>query len=427
MKIQEFISKTEKGALDATFSSLYGKASEMLEYQTKRYAKALESFSEIFPNRDDVRIYSAPGRTEIGGNHTDHQQGAVLAGAVNLDAVAVVSFHEDRIIRLKSEGFDMITVSLDDTDIHKGETGTSAIVRGIAAGFQALGVNIGGFDAYCTSDVMCGSGISSSAAFEILVCTIIDSYYNGGANGALGNARMGWYAETVYFGKKCGLLDQTVSSLGGLVSIDFADIDNPAVEKIDCEFAESGYTLCITDTKSSHADLTDDYVAIRNEMEQVASYFGEKILSRVDEQKFYDSIPQIRKVSSDRAVMRAAHFFSETRRAKQEAEALKNRDFDLFLSLVNQSGASSLELLQNLYSSKRPTNQEIPLAIMLSKKILDGKGAVRVHGGGFAGTIQAFVPDALVDAYVEEMERIFGNGACYKLGIRSVGGVEILV
>ena len=259
----------------------------------------------------------------------------------------------------------------------------------------------------------------------MLICTVIDEHYNKEKSSALEMARIGWFAETTYFGKKCGLLDQTVSAFGGLVGIDFSDVANPIIEKIDYDFSQSGYTLCITDTKSSHEDLTDDYVAIREEMEAIAAFFGKKVLSQVDEAKFYESISELRQKTTDRAVMRAAHFFDETRRAKEEAESLKNGDFDTFLKLVNESGDSSSALLQNLYSTKHPTRQDLPLAIMVSKRILGGKGAVRVHGGGFAGTIQAFVPNELVETYSKEMEKIFGRDTCLKLTIRPVGGVEI--
>ena len=427
MNTENVIANLNNGAYNPLFSRLYGSKKQSLEYQVQRYIKAIESFKMFFSNREQIKIFSAPGRTEIGGNHTDHQQGRVLAGAVNLDAIAIVSFHNEGFIRLKSEGFDMIQVDLADTAIHPGESGDTAIVRGIVARFKEMGVTVEGFDAYTTSDVIRGGGISSSAAFEILVCTIINEHYNKGNGSPLDMARIGWFAETTYFGKKCGLLDQTVSSFGGLVGIDFADVVNPIIEKIDYNFVQSGYTLCITDTKSSHEDLTDDYVAIREEMEAIAAFFGKKVLSQVDEAKFYESISELRQKTTDRAVMRAAHFFDETRRAKDEAESLKNGDFDTFLKLVNESGDSSSTLLQNLYSTKHPTSQALPLAIMISKRILGDKGAVRVHGGGFAGTIQAFVPNDLVEAYATEIEKIFGKGACLKLTIRPVGGVEIKI
>ena len=424
METKEIVSKLQNDKEIPLFRTIYG---DSYEGQRERYKKAIDKFEKLFGEDLDVKIYSAPGRTEIGGNHTDHQQGSVLAGAVNLDAIAIVHFHNKGFINLKSEGFDMVTISLDDTKPHPGELGTAAIVRGIAAKFMEKGVTVGGFDAYCTSDVMCGGGISSSAAFETLVCTIIDEQYNKERCNALEIARIGWFAETTYFGKKCGLLDQTVSAYGGLVGIDFSDVANPIIDTIEYDFSKSGYTLCITDTKSSHEDLTDDYVAIREEMEAIAGFFGEKILSRVNEDRFYESIPKLREVASDRAVMRAAHFFSETKRAKMEASALKNGYFEKFLELVNESGESSASLLQNLYSTKHPTKQDLPLAIMISKKVLKGRGAVRVHGGGFAGTIQAFVPNDLVDEYVYEIEKIFGENTCHKLTIRPVGGTEVRI
>ena len=279
---------------------------------------------------------------------------------------------------------------------------------------------------YTTSDVICGGGISSSAAFETLIGTVVNQKYNNGESTAFEIAKYGWFAENVYFGKKCGLLDQTVSSHGGLVSINFEDEGNPIIEKIDFDFEKFGYTLCITDTKSSHENLTDDYVAIREEMKQVAEYFACEVLSEVNDKAFYTEIANLRKVCSDRAIMRAMHFFAETKRAKKEADALKNKDIDGFLKLVNESGMSSANLLQNLYSNNTPTEQAIPLALAISKSILGNKGAVRVHGGGFAGTIQAFVPTEMVKEYKDSIERIFGDGSCHQMKIRPVGGIEIL-
>jgi len=425
MKICDVLQKIENNTFLKVYKNLYGSSEEVLSYQKQRYHDAVRCFSELYPKRDDIRIFSAPGRTEIGGNHTDHQNGCVLAAAVNLDVIAVVSFHRDGVIHLKSEGYDAFTVKLDDLSVQPCERGTAAMVRGVLAKFSDLGAKIGGFDLYCTSDVLSGSGISSSAAFETLVGTIIDTYYNESRAGAVEIARIGQFAENVYFGKKSGLMDQMVSSVGGLVSIDFYDTDNPEIKRYDFDFEKHGYCLCITDTKGSHADLTDDYVAIRSEMESVAALFGKKQLREVSENMFYDAIPELRKKCSDRAVLRAAHFFSENSRALQEADALKSGNLENFLCLVNASGDSSAQLLQNLYSNSNPVQQEIPLAIMLSKRILGGSGAVRVHGGGFAGTIQAFVPLELEKRYRCEMNRIFGENACQKLRIRPVGGVEI--
>ena len=423
MNICEVLQGIENDEFLSIFGELYGTAEP--EYRKKRYLGAVKRFAELYPERRDIRIFSAPGRTEIGGNHTDHQHGCVLAAAVNLDIIGVVSFHEDGVIRVKSEGYDAFSVELNNVSERSGKTGTAAIVSGIAARFIERGAKIGGFDLYCTSDVAVGSGLSSSAAFETLIGTIIDIYYNGGRAGAVEIAKIGQYAENVYFGKNSGLMDQMVSSVGGLVFIDFSDTEKPVVESFSCDFEQLGYCICITDTKSSHADLTDDYSAIRSEMESVAAQFGEQYLRFVNESDFYREIPKLRETCSDRAINRAAHFFGENRRASDEAAALRNGDINGFLELVRKSGSSSANLLQNLYSCAQPTKQAIPLAIMLSQHFLGDKGAVRVHGGGFAGTIQAFVPVELADDYIAEMNRVFGEGACLKMRIRPVGGVEI--
>ena len=425
MKISEFIQNISGNKYNELLSTLYGENDKIISKQKERYINALKSFSSFFPNRDDVKMYSASGRTEIGGNHTDHQHGVVLAGAVNLDVIAVVSFHSDNIVRVKSEGYEPFESSLDDLSVNPDDSGTTSIIKGVIAKYAEKGIKTEGFDMYCTSDVISGGGISSSASFETLICTIINSHYNESKSQAFEIAQIGWFAENVYFGKKCGLLDQTVSAFGGLVSIDFSDSDNPIIEKINFDFNKYGYSLCITDTKSSHENLTDDYDAITDEMRSVANFFNCNVLNDVNVDEFYSSIPKLRKICPDRAILRAIHFFDETKRAKLEAEALKSNDIEKFLSLVNESGNSSCELLQNLYSNKNPLNQEIPLAIAMSKKILKGKGAVRVHGGGFAGTIQAFVPNELVKQYKTSIEEIFGKDTCLELNIRPLGGVEI--
>lgn len=408
------------------FAELYGTRNHAIEKQQQRYERAVQAFHEFFPTRTDIKIYSAPGRTEIGGNHTDHQRGIVLAGAVNLDVIAIVSFHNEGVIRVKSEGYVLAEIQLSDLNPNEKDDGTMSLVKGVVTKFKEKNVTVEGFDMYTTSDVICGGGISSSAAFETLVGTVIDLKYNEGKSTPFEIAQYGWFAENVFFGKKCGLLDQTVSSYGGLVSIDFKDDSSPVIEKIDFDFEKYGYTLCVTDTKSSHENLTDDYVAIREEMKQVANYFDCEVLSEVNEKEFFSFIPNIRSFCSDRAIMRAMHFFAETKRAHEEAVALKNKDIDLFLRLVNESGISSGNLLQNLFSNNTPTEQAIPLAIAMSKSILGNKGAVRVHGGGFAGTIQAFVPSEMVKEYKDSIERIFGDGSCHQMKIRPVGGIEIL-
>lgn len=424
MNKETMVNKLCSGNFDFILKTLYDESA--VERQRNRYISAIEKFSEIFPERDDIKIYSAPGRTEIGGNHTDHQHGCVLAAAVDLDVIAVVAFHNEGVIRLKSAGHSPNHVNLSDLSVQKKEMGSSsALIRGIASRFHEMGVQISGFDAYTTSDVLSGSGLSSSAAFEVLVGTIIDSHYNHGKAGAVEIAKIGQYAENVYFGKKSGLMDQMVSSVGGLVSIDFHETENPEIKSFPYDFEASGYCLYVTDTKGSHANLTDDYVAVRSEMESIAAQFGKAILRDVNENEFYSAIPKLREKCSDRAVMRAAHFFAENRRAVLEANALSEGNMNYFLELVRQSGESSANLLQNLYSCSQPTEQAISIGIMLSKSILGRNGAVRVHGGGFAGTIQAFVPAEKVNEYSQEMNRIFGDGSCYILRIRPVGGIEI--
>lgn len=424
MNKETMVNKLCSGNFDFILKTLYGESA--VERQRNRYISAIEKFSEIFPERDDIKIYSAPGRTEIGGNHTDHQHGCVLAAAVDLDVIAVVAFHNEGVIRLKSAGHSPNRVNLSDLSVQKKEMdSSSALIRGIASRFHEMGVQISGFDAYTTSDVLSGSGLSSSAAFEVLVGTIIDIHYNHGKAGAVEIAKIGQYAENVYFGKKSGLMDQMVSSMGGLVSIDFHDTENPEIKSFPYDFEASGYCLCVTDTKGSHANLTDDYVAVRSEMESIAAQFGKAFLRDVNENEFYSAIPKLREKCSDRAVMRAAHFFAENRRAVLEANALSEGNMNYFLELVRQSGESSANLLQNLYSCSQPTEQAISIGIMLSKSILGRNGAVRVHGGGFAGTVQAFVPAEKVNEYSQEMNRIFGDGSCYILRIRPVGGIEI--
>lgn len=428
MTIQELAAAVSDGRLDERFRQLYGNSERELLRQRARYLNAAEHFSRLYPECDDIHVFSAPGRTEIGGNHTDHQHGRVLAAAVNLDVIAIVQFHDEGVIRILSEGHKPNEVKLDELSPIEAEVGTSnSIIRGIAAKFTEMGVEIGGFDAYTTSDVKSGSGLSSSAAFENLVGTMIDLYYNNGKAGAVGIAKIGQYAENRYFGKASGLMDQMVSSVGGFVAIDFADPSAPVIRPVSFDFSGAGYSLCITDTKGSHSDLTDDYIAVPAEMKAVARELGAEVLRDVDEEEFFARIPELREKCSDRAVLRAAHFFAENERAALEAEALENGDLEEFFRLVNESGQSSAELLQNLYSAARPLAQEIPLAIMLSKRFLGGSGAARVHGGGFAGTIQAFVPSYLAEDYAAELNRVYGAGSCKVLSIRPVGGTEITI
>lgn len=424
MNISELERKISDGGYDKAFEKIYG--ADAVGTQRERYLGAVVEFKKLYPNRVEAEIFSAPGRSEVGGNHTDHQHGCVLAAAVDLDVIGVVAFHDEDVIRLKSEGHDANEVKLGSPGVQSGEYGTSdAIIRGVAARFTELGAKIGGFDAYTTSNVLSGSGLSSSAAFENLLGTIIDVHYNGGKAGAVEIAKIGQYAENVYFGKKSGLMDQMVSSVGGFVFIDFKDTENPKIKKVNCDFEKAGYRLCITDTKGSHADLIDDYSAVPAEMNAVAAYFGKPYLREVDEEEFIRALPELRGKLSDRVVLRAAHFFNDNKNAKDEAAALEAGDFARFLEIVKRSGDSSYKLLQNIYSCHKPEEQGLSVGLWASERILRGRGAVRVHGGGFAGTIQAFVPVEAAEEYRAELDRIFGAGSCRALRVRPVGGVAV--
>ena len=425
MNIQEFVNGITEGRFDSVLTELYGGGRELLR-QRARYISAVENFSRQYPDHSEIRVFSAPGRTEIGGNHTDHQHGCVLAAAVGDDIIAIAAETDEDVIRIKSEGYGEDVIELCSLERRAGEEGTSAaLIRGIAAQFAAAGAELSGLCAYTVSDVRAGCGLSSSAAFENLVSVMLDTVFNGGEAGAVRKAAIGQSAENLYFGKASGLMDQMVSSLGGFVFIDFEDPDAPAVQRLNYDFTGAGYILCITDTKGSHAGLTAEYSAVSEEMCAVARAMGAEYLRQVDEEEFYSRIPELRKTCSDRAVMRAAHFFDESRRAMLEAEALRYYDLDTFFQLVRDSGQSSSELLQNICPAGETVHQEIPLALMLSRRYLGETGACRVHGGGFAGTIQAFVPEYLASDYAEEMDRVFGEGSCRVLRIRTAGASEL--
>ena len=423
MTITEIKQKIE----NIDFKNLYCCENEEKAKYIKRFERLLDGFYKTFGKDDDIRLFSAPGRTEIGGNHTDHQHGAVLAGSLNLDVIAAVRLNGTNEVCIKSEGFPKDTVSLDDLEPSEAEYGqASGLIRGVLASFAKKGYKLCGFDAYTTSNVLKGSGMSSSAAFEILTATIVNGLFANNEVLFSDMAKIGQYAENVYFGKPCGLLDQMACASGGIVSIDFADKENPAVEKLSFDFAKTGYALCIIDTGADHANLTDEYAAITVEMREVARYFGKDFLNDVLKDEFMENIKNVRgAVGNDRAVMRAIHYFNETERAKKEALSLKNNDFDEFLRLVNESGRSSYMYLQNVYAAKEPKNQAVSLALALCDEQLSGKGAFRVHGGGFAGTVQAFVPYDMLDDFKSGIENVFGEGMCHILSIRNAGGTEI--
>ena len=397
----------------------------LLDYQRERYVKAINKYVSLYGDTD-VEIYSAPGRSEVGGNHTDHQHGCVLAAAVNLDAIAVVG-RVDNKIKVLSDDFDIAPINLEDLVIKKAEEGTSeALIRGVCARLKELGYNVGGFNAFITSDVLMGAGLSSSAAFETIIGTIISGLYNDMTIDPVVIAQVGQYAENVYFGKPCGLMDQCASSVGSLINIDFNDVAKPIVNKVDVDFSKFGHSLCIVDTKGSHADLTDEYAAIPMEMKKVANYFGKEFLREVDEEDFFNDIAGARKACQDRAVLRAIHLFEENKRVDQEVKALNNSDFETFKKVVKESGDSSYKFLQNVYANCDVQNQSVSIGLAMSEKIIGRNGVCRVHGGGFAGTIQAFVKDEFVTAYKTEIERVFGKGSCHVLKVRKYGGKKVI-
>lgn len=410
------------GRFDKEFTMLYGET----ETARTRYCDALDEFVNLYGERDNVRIFSAPGRTEIGGNHTDHQHGLVLAGSVNLDIIAVVSANDSGIVHIKSKGYRMDEVDVSDLAKKDEETGRArSLVRGVLAAFKNNGHNIGGFDAYTTSDVLKGSGLSSSAAFEVLVSNIVNGLYNEHTVDAISIAKYSQFAEREYFGKPCGLLDQMASSVGGFTYADFCDPKNPIVEKINLDLSLSNHTLCVIDTGGNHANLTDDYADITLECKAVSECLDVEFLRDADENKFYANLADIRKKCGDRALLRAMHVFNENKRVLTQKSALKRGDFNTFFVCVKRSGESSYDLLQNVYSPNSPKEQAISLAIALTKQFLNGRGAYRVHGGGFAGTIQCYIPNKMFDSYKKMIEAVFGENSCVKLFVRPVGGYEL--
>ena len=422
---KEIIAAIQKGDYDERLKDIYVDP-KLLPYQRNRYVKALEKFEELYGEKQ-VEIYSAPGRSEVGGNHTDHQRGNVFACALNVDVIAVAAKTEDNVIRIVSDDYNIKDISLLDLAVREDEINSSeALIRGVAKRLADEGYKTGGFCAYMTSDVLRGSGMSSSAAFEVVLGDIFSGIYNDMKISDVFIAQASQYAENVYFGKPCGLMDQMSSSVGSLVNIDFKDPAVPVINKVEIDFSKYGHILCIVDTKGSHADLTPEYAAIPPEMKAVAAFFGKEVLREVDEAEFYEKIPEIRKKTGDRAIVRAIHFFDDNRYAVAEADALKKGDFEEFIRNVRLSGDSSYKFLQNVYPVCDIQSQGTSIALALSKKVLKDRGAARIHGGGFAGTIQAFVPTDLVDEYKAEMDRVFGEGSCQMLQVRKYGGIRVL-
>ncbi len=411
--------------LHRIYPSLYGSVYDE-EAMDRRFSALVKKHEELF-NRKDAMIFSAAGRTEIAGNHTDHNLGLVIGASINLDTIAAVSKRDDNTVVLHSEGFSVCNISLDDLSVHEEEKNTTAsILRGIAKAFKKREVTIGGWEANLMTDVAVGSGLSSSASVEVLVAQIFNTLYNDGKFGPLELAKIGQYAENVYFGKPSGLLDQICCATGGIVGIDFKDRDNPVLTPLDLDLAEFELTMVITNTHGCHADLTDEYASVPPEMREVAAQFGKENLRQVDYKEFMSSLGELRgKIRNDRALLRAYHFFTENERVKFMLDEIRKCDIDTFLYNVSESGTSSFCFLQNVYPSSAPREQGLSLAIALSQDILDGEGAVRIHGGGFAGTVQAYVPDHLLSRYIKEMEALFGKGSCTKIAFRKMDAARI--
>lgn len=426
MQTVELINEFIEGKYRNTLLDIYVDEN-VIDYQQGRYVTAIKKYESLY-GQGDVKIYSAPGRSEVGGNHTDHQHGQILAASINLDAIAVVEKNGTSEIRLVSDGYDEIIIDTADLSYAPSEKeSTVALVKGVLAGMKERGYQVGGFSGYITSDVLIGAGLSSSAAFETLIGTIESYLYNDGKLDPVTNAIIGQYAENVYFGKPCGLMDQMACSVGNLVHVDFACPGKPLVNKVSFDMNEYGYSLCITDTKGSHADLTADYAAVPFEMKQVAAFFGKDVLLGITMNDLLRNIVALRQSVSDRAVLRAIHFVQENDRVAREVSALNNGDIDTFLEEVKASGNSSYKYLQNVYSNSDINHQNVSLALAVSESVLaGGKGVCRVHGGGFAGTIQAFVRNDDVAEYVETMNSVFGESSCKVLKIRKYGGIKVV-
>ncbi len=427
MNISELRLAVKKGQINDTLVELYGKAN--VAKQTERYLGAIDEFEKLYGTLDNVGIYSVSGRSEISGNHTDHNYGKVIAASIDLDIIAVAAKLDGSVIKVKSEGFDEDTVDFDKyTDADEKLFGTStSIIAGMCKGFKNNGYNVGGFCAYTTSSVLKGSGLSSSAAFEDMIGNILNFMYNDGKVDNVEIAKLSQYAENVFFGKPCGLMDQVACACGGIVAIDFKDPKAPVIEKLDFDITGAGYNLCIVSTGGNHADLTDDYASVPAEMKAVAAHLGKKVLRELDKEAVVAEIPALREKLGDRAILRALHFFNENERVTAQTAALKSGDLDAFFDGVKASGRSSFCYLQNVYTTKNVAEQGLSLALCLAEGYLvDKKAAWRVHGGGFAGTIQAFVPASDAEGFRAVIDAAFGEGACIILRVRPRGAIKVI-
>nr|MBQ8253574.1 galactokinase [Lachnospiraceae bacterium] len=429
MNTKQLKEKILAGQYDARFYEVYDTA-QAVTTQKRRYEDAIEAYRECYGD-DDVAIFSAPGRTEIGGNHTDHQNGEVLAASVSADMIAVASPTLDGYVEIVSDGYPKLTFDVEQIEMREEEKGSSvSLVKGMLAGIKERGYRIGGFRAYITSDILSGSGLSSSAAYEVLIGTIVSGFYNELSIVPEEIAKIGQFAENHYFGKPCGLMDQMACAVGAMVHIDFRYPESPEVKRIEFDLKKQGYALCITDTKGSHAELTQEYAAIPNEMKAIAGFFGETTLVNISLERIINSLQLLREKYGDRAVLRALHFVMENERVRMEADALLQDDFPRFLRLVKESGDSSFKYLQNVYVGHAPKHQNISLALAVGEAFtsdnLSQRIVSRVHGGGFAGTIQSFVPCDLVSGYKDYMDHVFGKGACEEYRIRKHGAIKVM-
>ncbi len=434
--MNDMIKKLNSGELDATLAPLYGQHTAA---RRERLIALCNSYAEYFGENADLSLFSVPGRSELSGNHTDHNHGCVIAASIDLDIIAAAVPRADGIIRLKSEGFPEDKIDINAyTEPNAAEFGrSSALIAGMVAGFRKNGYRVGGFDALTTSNVLKGSGLSSSAAFEVMVGNILNHLYNDGKIDNVEIAKLAQYAENEFFGKPCGLMDQMACAVGGIVAIDFEDTKAPVIEKVAFDFDAAGYKLCIVDTGGNHADLTDDYAAVPAEMKEVAAHFGKPFLREVNEDDVRAAIPELREKLGDRAVLRALHFFDENRRVNVQKKVLQsagnaktpeelNTCLRVFFNRVRKSGLSSYCYLQNVYTTKNVAEQGLSLALCLIERELVGTGSAwRVHGGGFAGTVQAYVPNDSVDSFKQNLEAVFGEGSCYVLRIRPCGAVKL--
>ena len=426
MKTTQLINFIENKNADQALIRIYGE--ENLDTQRKRYLDAAYEFLSVYGERE-VSIFSVPGRSELSGNHTDHNHGKVMAGSINLDIIAIASKTDDNVIRIKSQGFDedIVDINTYKTPNEADYFKSNALIAGMSRAFENHGGVTGGYVAYTTSNVFKGSGLSSSAAFEVMVGNILNHFYNDGKVDNVEIAKMAQYSENEFFGKPCGLMDQMACAVGGFVYIDFEDTKNPIIEKIPFDLSGAGYALCIVNTGGNHADLNEDYASVPSEMKSVAKYFGKEYLRQLDKELVLANIEKLREATGDRAILRAIHFFNENDRVTTQADALRKGDITRFLDYVKKSGNSSFMYLQNVFTTKNVSEQGLSLALAITASVLGGKNcAYRVHGGGFAGTIQAFVKIELVEEYRKVIDSAFGKGACHILRVRPDGAIKVL-